>query len=78
MHSLISKDQVQLTHIFKQAIERFDENLDQVEEGERGFGGGGDKDEGEGGVGAVGDLRRSVAVRRTARIRGVVRCGGAA
>lgn len=57
VHSLIAKDQIELTNILKHAVQCFDEDLDQIDQGERGLGRGGDHDEGERGVGAVGYLR---------------------
>ena len=47
------ENQIQLAHVLEEAIEGFDEDLDEVEEGEGGFGGGGDEDEVEGCVVAV-------------------------
>ena len=47
------EDQIQFTDIFEKTIEGFDKDLDEVEEGEGGFGGRGDKDEVEGCVMAV-------------------------
>lgn len=49
------EDQIQLAHVLEQAVEGLDEDLDQVEQGERGLGGRADDDEVEGRVVAVGD-----------------------
>lgn len=54
MQRLEIKYQIQLAHVFKQPVERFDEYLDEIEEREGGFGGGRDEDEVEGCVVAVG------------------------
>ncbi len=54
MQCLEVEDQVQLAHVLKQPIECFDENLDQVEESERGLCGSGDEDEIESCVVTVG------------------------
>lgn len=62
MHSLEIKDKVEFADVAEEAVERFDKDLDEVEEGERGFRGGGDEDEVEGCVVAVCDLRGGVAV----------------
>ena len=55
MQRLEVENQIQLADILEQAVEGLDEDLDEIEEGEGGFGGGGDEDEVEGGVVAVGD-----------------------
>lgn len=74
MQRLKIENQVQLAHILKQPVQGFDEDLDEIEEGERGFGGGGDDDEVERGVVPVGDERGSVVVLLTGL--GVVAGGG--
>ena len=53
MQRLKVENQVQLADVLKEAVEGFDEDLDEVEEGERGFGRGGDEDEVEGCVMAI-------------------------
>lgn len=63
------EDQVELAHIFEEAIERLDEDLDEVEERERRFGRGADYDEVEGCIVSVGHERGGVVV-----LGG--RCGG--
>ncbi|KAJ8112807.1 hypothetical protein OPT61_g4912 [Boeremia exigua] len=48
------EDEVELAHVLEQAVQSLDEDLDQVEQGQRRLGGGGDDDEVEGGVVALG------------------------
>lgn len=48
MQRLEIEYEIQFTHVLEQSVERFDEDLDEVEEGEGRFGGGGDEDEVEG------------------------------
>lgn len=60
MHRLEAKDEVQLTDVFEEAVQRFDENLDQIDQGERRLGGRGDHDEGQSRICSVGDLRRGI------------------
>ncbi len=62
MQRLKVEDEIQLADVFKQAVERLDEDLNQVEQGERGFRGRGDQDEVEGRVVAVGDEGGGVVV----------------
>lgn len=54
MQRLEIEYQIQFAYVFEEAIEGFDEDLDQVEESEGGFGGGGYDYEIEGCVVAVG------------------------
>lgn len=61
MQGLEAEDQIQFAHVLEQAVQGLDEDLDEVEEGERGFGGGADQDEVEGRVVAVGYLGGGVA-----------------
>jgi hypothetical protein len=68
MQRLKIKDQIQLTHIFKQPIERLYINLYQIDERQRGFRARRDDDEVKRRVVAVGDEGRDV----------VVGCGGIA
>jgi len=56
------EDEVELAHILKETVEGLYEDLDEIEEGERRFGRGGDDDEVEGCVVAVGDERGGVVV----------------
>src|SRR5690349_1296481 len=56
------EDEVELADIFKEAVERLHEDLDQIEKGEGRFGGGAYDDEVEGSVVSVGDERRRVVV----------------
>ena len=62
MQRLEIKYQIQLTHILKQPVQSFDEDLDEVEEREGGFCRGGDEDEVQGGVVAVGDEGGGIVV----------------
>jgi len=39
MQSLKVEDQIQLTHVFEEAVQRFDKDLDEVKQGKWGFGG---------------------------------------
>ena len=57
------EDQVEFAYIFEEAIERLDKDLDEVEEGERRFGGCADDDEVESCVVSVGNERWRVVVR---------------
>ena len=62
MQRLEVEDEVQLAHVFEQAVEGLDEDLDQVEQGEGGLRRGGDEDEIERCVVAVGDEGGGVVV----------------
>lgn len=62
MQRLEIKNQIQLAHILKQAVQRLDEHLDQIQQRKRGLGGCADQDEVEGGVVAVGDEGGGVVV----------------
>lgn len=53
MQRLKVEDQIQFTYIFEKAVEGFDKDLDEVEEGEGRFRRRGDQDEVEGCVVAV-------------------------
>lgn len=66
MQSFKTKDQIELAHILEEPVKRLDEDLDEVQQGERGFGGGRDKDEVERSIVPVGDLGRCVRRRRRA------------
>lgn len=55
MQGLEVEDEVEFADVIEAGVEGFDEDVDEVEQGEGGFGGGGDEDEVEGGVVAVGD-----------------------
>lgn len=63
MQGLEVEDQIQLAHVLEQAVERLDEDLYQVEQGEGRLGRGADDDEVEGCVVAVGDEGGGVVVR---------------
>lgn len=62
MQCLEVEDQIQLAHVLKQPIECFDENLDQVEESERGLCRSGDEDEIESRVVTVGYEGRRIVM----------------
>lgn len=62
MQRLEVEDEVQLAHVLEQAVQRLDEDLDQVEQGERRLGGGADDDEVQRRVVAVGDDGGGVGV----------------
>lgn len=62
MHGFEIEDQIQLAHVVEKAVQGFYENLDEVEEGEGGFGGGAYQDEVEGCVVPVCDLGGEVGV----------------
>lgn len=62
MHSLEIEYQIQFADIVEQAVEAFDEDLDEVEEGEGRFGGGADEDEVKGCVMPICDGGRGVGV----------------
>lgn len=62
MQRLKVEDQIQLADVFEKAVEGFDEDLDQIEQGERGFRRGGDEDEVERCVVAVRDEGGGVVV----------------
>lgn len=64
---LVVEDEVQLADVFEQAVERLDEDLDQVEQRQRGFRRRADDDEVERRVVAVRDERRRVVVLRRGR-----------
>ena len=57
------EDEVEFADIFEEAVERLNENLDKVEQGERRFGGRADDDEVESGVVSVGYEGRRIVVR---------------
>ena len=71
VHGLKVEDEVELADVLKEAVERLDVDLDEVHEGERGLGGGGDDDKVERRVVAIGDERGRVggfdAARRARR-----------
>ena len=62
MQRLKVEDQIQLADVFEKAVEGFDEDLDQIEQGERGLRRGGDEDEVERCVVAVCDEGGGVVV----------------
>lgn len=62
MQCLKIKDKIQLADILKQAIERFDENLDEIEKRKRGLGGGGYNDEVESCIVTVSDKGGSIVM----------------
>jgi hypothetical protein len=78
MQRLEVEDQVELAHIFEEAVESLYEDLDEVEEGEGRLGGGADHDEVQSGIVAVGHERRRVVVRgcRVEDLEELARRGG--
>ena len=62
MECLEVEDQIQFADIFEEGIESFDEDLDEIEKGERGFGRGRDEDEIEGRIVPVCDQGGSIVV----------------
>lgn len=71
MQRLKIEDEIKLAHVLEEPVQRLDEDLNEVEEGERTLGGGGDDDEVEGRVVAVGYQGGSVVV-----LGGAARGGG--
>jgi hypothetical protein len=63
MQRLEVEDQIEFAHIFEEAVEGLHEDLYEVEQGERRFGGGADDDEVKSSVVAVGHERWRVVVR---------------
>lgn len=54
MQALEVEDQIELAHVLEQAVQRLDEDLDQVEQRQGGLGRRADQDEVERGVVSVG------------------------
>ena len=66
MQSLEAEDQVKLTDVFEESVQRLDEDLNEVDQGKRGFGRRRDEDEVKGRVMSICDLRRYVRGSRIA------------
>lgn len=56
VQSLVAENQIQFTDVLEHAVQTLDEDLDQIDQSQWRFGGGGDHDERQGCVGAVCNL----------------------